>query len=76
MPDVRSSDAASGIFTMSLIPSNWSAPPYLPCVVQVAPETVPWLALPEQILYDRAASFVEAVRGDETRRCGERDPGS
>ena len=44
---VRSSDAASGTVTQSLIPSKVRADPILPAVVRVAPEIVPLLPRPE-----------------------------
>ncbi len=47
MPLEKSSDAESAIVTQSLTPSNDSAFPFLPAVVQVGPESVPLLAEPE-----------------------------
>ena len=47
MPVLRSSEAVSGTVTQSLVPSNESAPLFLPDVVQVAPETAPSLPLPD-----------------------------
>ena len=44
---VRSSVLESLTVTQSLTPSNDSALPYLPLVVQVAPEIVPLFPLPE-----------------------------
>src|SRR4051812_305507 len=53
MAPVRSSELLSGTLTRSLTPSNDSAPPNLPAVVQTAPEIVPGLLLP-----DRSATVV------------------
>ena len=47
MAAVRSSELESLTVTQSLTPSNDSALPYLPLVVQVAPEIVPVFPLPE-----------------------------
>src|SRR5687768_13828288 len=46
MPTVRSSALLSATVTQSFTPSNDRALPYLPCVVQVAPEMVPVRPLP------------------------------
>src|SRR5215207_6252443 len=47
MPVVKSSEPESATVTRSSVPSNVSAPPDLPEAVQVAPEMLPELPLPE-----------------------------
>ena len=47
MPPVRSSEAESATVTQESAPLNHRALPYLPAVVQVAPETAPVLPCPE-----------------------------
>ena len=46
IPVDRSSELVSAIVTQSLTPSKERAPPFLPAA-QTAPESVPWLPLPE-----------------------------
>jgi hypothetical protein len=48
MPVVRSSPFASATVTRSFTPSNDSALPNFPAVVQVAPEIVPVRPLPDK----------------------------
>jgi len=44
---VKCNDGASGIVTSDALPSNASAPPYLPALVQVARMTFPVLPVPD-----------------------------
>ena len=64
MPVFRSSVAASATVTQSLTPSKLSALPFFP-VVQVAPEMVPALPLPE-----RSASVVPEPASNEYAATG------
>jgi hypothetical protein len=56
--------------TQSLLPSKVRAEPYLPSVVQVAPEMSPLLALPDRSATVVPAPFFEAVGGDEVAGLG------
>ena len=48
MPEVRSSVLLSGIVTTLLVPLKERALPYLPAALQLVPEAVPKLPLPER----------------------------
>src|SRR5688500_9572603 len=47
IPVVASSEFESGTLTNALLPLNDSALPYLPSVLQAAPDKLPWLLLPD-----------------------------